>query len=288
MPGSTRECAQWHEVVVNDTCLSIIPSGSSLTLEQFLYINTDIKPDCSNLLLGESYCVKPVNPVEVPATTTFAQPPPSTTAPIVIPSPTLNPRAPGTIDGCATYQDYTPSPSDIDPISFPPANWTTVSNTCAYVAQQNGVAVQDLIAWNPSLTQENCTLASGYSYCVVKTVETTTATFITTTLGGDSPVPTGATSTSATGQGSSITAAPSTSTTTSLPVSTTSTAAPPAQTQPGVIDSCKKFHTVVSGDYCFALTQEYGISLDQFYEWNPTVGTDCRNLWLGYDVCVGV
>ncbi|KAF4161886.1 hypothetical protein CNMCM6936_002900 [Aspergillus lentulus] len=71
--------------------------------------------------------------------------------------------------------------------------------------------------------------------------------------------------------------------TTSSPVAT-----PPAPTQPGAAVNCTKWHTVVSGDGCQAIAAQYGISLANFYLWNPGVGSDCSTLWLGYAVCVGV
>lgn len=63
---------------------------------------------------------------------------------------------------------------------------------------------------------------------------------------------------------------------------------PPAPTQPGAVSSCMKWHEVVSGDGCWAIANEYSISLDDFYKWNPGVGSDCSKLWSGYAVCVGV
>ncbi|PYH97518.1 hypothetical protein BO71DRAFT_396087 [Aspergillus ellipticus CBS 707.79] len=78
------------------------------------------------------------------------------------------------------------------------------------------------------------------------------------------------------------------------PTTTTSTTTssggtrPPAPTQPRAIATCKKRHTVVQGDGCWAIANKYGITLDQFYSWNPGVGTSCSSLWLGYAVCVGI
>ncbi|KAH8896916.1 hypothetical protein GQ53DRAFT_639509, partial [Thozetella sp. PMI_491] len=69
---------------------------------------------------------------------------------------------------------------------------------------------------------------------------------------------------------------------------TTTSAGPPAPTQSGVISTCNKWYIVQSGDGCWAISNSYGISLDDFYAWNPSVGTDCSNLWLGYAVCVGI
>jgi LysM repeat protein len=46
---------------------------------------------------------------------------------------------------------------------------------------------------------------------------------------------------------------------------------------------------VASGDTCQKIVDKYGgFSLDQFYGWNPAIGTDCSGLWVDYYVCVGV
>jgi LysM repeat protein len=45
---------------------------------------------------------------------------------------------------------------------------------------------------------------------------------------------------------------------------------------------------VASGDTCSAVASKAGISLSNFYKWNPKVGSSCQSLYLGYYVCVGV
>lgn len=62
----------------------------------------------------------------------------------------------------------------------------------------------------------------------------------------------------------------------------------PAEIQTGANPSCTRWHVIVSGDGCWAIANNAEISLDDFYAWNPTAGTDCSALWLGYAVCVGV
>jgi LysM repeat protein len=62
----------------------------------------------------------------------------------------------------------------------------------------------------------------------------------------------------------------------------------PSPVQPGMVAGCNKFHLVASGDYCSKIVSNYGINLQDFYSWNPTVGESCAGLWLGYYVCVGV
>jgi hypothetical protein len=65
--------------------------------------------------------------------------------------------------------------------------------------------------------------------------------------------------------------------------------APTGPTFPNMAANCNAFHTVVSGDGCWSITVEYGITLAQFYEWNPDIADDCgTNFWLGSAYCVGV
>ncbi|KAI1840788.1 hypothetical protein JX266_012995 [Neoarthrinium moseri] len=73
---------------------------------------------------------------------------------------------------------------------------------------------------------------------------------------------------------------------TSTAVITTTSAATSAPTQPGTAEDCKKYHTVVNGDGCWAIATDNGLTLDEFYALNPGVGSDCSALWLGYAVCV--
>ena len=64
--------------------------------------------------------------------------------------------------------------------------------------------------------------------------------------------------------------------------------ATPSPIQPGMTSNCDSFHLVASGDTCAAIASSAGITLANFYSWNPSVGTGCDTLWLGYYVCTGV
>jgi LysM repeat protein len=64
--------------------------------------------------------------------------------------------------------------------------------------------------------------------------------------------------------------------------------ATPTPYQAGLTAHCGRFHLVVSGDYCAAVAEAAGISLDQFYQWNPAVRSTCSDLYLGYYVCIGL
>ena len=37
---------------------------------------------------------------------------------------------------------------------------------------------------------------------------------------------------------------------------------------------------------CASVLKENGITIAQFYQWNPEVGEQCSNLWLGKPVCI--
>ncbi|MCJ1456788.1 hypothetical protein MMC28_007153 [Mycoblastus sanguinarius] len=57
-------------------------------------------------------------------------------------------------------------------------------------------------------------------------------------------------------------------------------------TASGEVAGCEQFYTVKSGDSCTNIETTYGISFTQFYAWNPSIGKNCENLWLGYAYCV--
>ncbi|KAK2610141.1 hypothetical protein N8I77_003595 [Diaporthe amygdali] len=59
--------------------------------------------------------------------------------------------------------------------------------------------------------------------------------------------------------------APSPTTTSQAP--TTTAVSPPGPTQPGIVANCNKWHVVVSGDGCWSIANQYGISLETFYLW---------------------
>ncbi|WQF75116.1 Putative LysM domain-containing protein [Colletotrichum destructivum] len=86
---------------------------------------------------------------------------------------------------------------------------------------------------------------------------------------------------------------PTTSTTTTSPPPATTTrpsngVETPQPTQPGMVDNCNKFYFVKQGDTCQVVTSGAGITLDQFYAWNPSVGSTCSGMWTNVHVCVGV
>ncbi|KAK8116045.1 LysM domain protein [Apiospora sp. TS-2023a] len=165
-------------------------------------------------------------------------------------------------------------------------------DTCDSVADNWGLSTDDFAALNPGV---NCpTLAIGHRYCVLGSVSSAP-----TTTAANPPAPTKA----------------PTKTDVETRPTTTAAAGHHSPSQPGLAENCDKFHLVESSDSCYSLAQSNGISLDQFYKWNPYIDTskpsptpspfihidvrlevstdretlklDCGNLWADYWVCVG-
>ncbi|KAI1198830.1 hypothetical protein F5X97DRAFT_333134 [Nemania serpens] len=58
----------------------------------------------------------------------------------------------------------------------------------------------------------------------------------------------------------------------------------------GYVSNCAAVYTVKAGDTCDKIRSNYGnvFDLNQFYSWNPEVNSQCTNLAIGEQVCVGV
>ncbi|KAH7198843.1 uncharacterized protein B0J16DRAFT_47006 [Fusarium flagelliforme] len=59
----------------------------------------------------------------------------------------------------------------------------------------------------------------------------------------------------------------------------------PLPIQPGMVKDCDRFHLVQKNEVCLEVTDNYGISFEQFKKWNPTVGDQCEYMWADAYVC---
>ncbi|KAI0413503.1 carbohydrate-binding module family 50 protein [Xylaria grammica] len=134
-------------------------------------------------------------------------------------------------------------------------NWAVAmsSDTCESIADDNFISLSDLYIYNPSLSASSCPLIVGDSYCVEEN------------FGVPPPPPTSSTTSSTTGNGIST----------------------PSPVQTGIASNCNKFYYVQDGDTCSVIAALYGITLAQFYAWNPAAGSTCATLGLHDYVCVG-
>jgi hypothetical protein len=161
-----------HQVQDTDTCDSII-AGAGITVSPSIFVawNPNIDAVCSNLynLVGMYICLsRPAGLLTPNITVPDATAPATATAwpTIYPPVETQLPMAPGTLTGCQTYVNY----RDVtiqDTFYQPEAVlFNENANQCTYVAMNNEIRLDDLLSWNPSLSEANCALAAGYSYCV--------------------------------------------------------------------------------------------------------------------------
>jgi hypothetical protein len=79
-------------------------------------------------------------------------------------------------------------------------------------------------------------------------------------------------------------------TTTNTPTATTTGngISTPTPTQSGMVSNYNTFYHAESGDNCSGIVSANGITLDNFYAWNPAVGSTCATLGAGYYVCVNI
>ncbi|GIZ44486.1 hypothetical protein CKM354_000768300 [Cercospora kikuchii] len=178
-PSSNARCGKWYEVVSGDTC-DIVSIRHELSLRDFYFLNPHIDSECTNLWLATSYCVQAVGSITTysgyPTTTNFitlsstsfqtatATP----TEPFTVPTrepELLLPRASGTIEGCVKYQNYVKlEPGSREDL----VKAETRMNSCSFVADFSGTTIDKLRSWNPSLSESDCRLQPGFSYCVLR------------------------------------------------------------------------------------------------------------------------
>ena len=152
----------------------------------------------------------------------------------------------------------TPSPIQTGMVSDCDAFYQVVGgDTCATIASDYGISLEDFYEWNPAVGDTCANLLAEDYVCVGITGDSAAAT--------------------------STTAVSATSTT-----SSSGGVATPTPYETGMVDDCDSFHLVESGDTCATIASDADITLDDFYEWNPTVGDTCSGLWMDYYVCTGI
>ncbi|CAK7205840.1 hypothetical protein SEUCBS139899_008619 [Sporothrix eucalyptigena] len=158
----------------------------------------------------------------------------------------------------------------------------TSTDTCASIAAAWNLSLPLFEAYNPKVgTDCSGGVFEGETYCVelnygLSAMPTDPAS--TPPL----PSPTSGDSGSTGGSGGSPT-------TTEDATPTAPNGSPiPSPVQDGISPDCISFYKVSSGDTCAKVVKKFSsITLDDFYAWNPAVGTDCSGLWLDTYVCVG-
>ncbi|OGM41739.1 LysM domain protein [Aspergillus bombycis] len=157
--------------------------------------------------------------------------------------------------GATTTTAVGPSPTQTGLISSCNAfYYVQKDDSCWGIANSYGnFTVEQFYSWNPAVKADCSGLQPSYYVCVGV-----------------------AGSTSSTTTSKATTASP------------TTTSAPHSPQQSGIISSCNNYYFVEAGDGCVLIATKHGITLGDFYAWNPAVGSSCSSLQAGYWVCVGV
>lgn len=155
--------------------------------------------------------------------------------------------------------------------------WYVVSKgeTCEDVLQDNGIPMWALHEWNPSIGSNCEKMQVDAAYCVAgpgwqtidadatQTPKSTRTSTATEEISATVP----------TTKESTVSTAKNTVKTTAKNTVTRSAPGPPAPTQSGIVKNCQEWYVTEKGDGCQAIADQFKITLKQFYEWNPAVGS---------------
>ncbi|KAL8918130.1 MAG: hypothetical protein Q9172_005557 [Xanthocarpia lactea] len=170
-------------------------------------------------------------------------------------SPAAGTYTPSTIAGATVTQVGVYATTTIMPPSPTPFGTTAQcgryyqaqsGDYCQQISLNNSISVPLFEAINPSINDACTNLNPGFYYCVFPTQNWNE------TSSGASSI----------------------------------TVAAPAPTPSGTTNACYTWHTVVTGDYCAKLQQQYSVTLAQLQRWNPQLNAACDNLLLGDAYCV--
>lgn len=296
-------CNKFHKVVSGDTC-SVLASSNGISLDNFYAWNPAVGSSCASLLLDFYVCIgiigqggsttsKPGNGISTPGPVQTGIVSNCNSFHLVVSGDTCPDIAsksgisldnfyawnPAVKTDCTSLLlgDYvcigiiggttvkptsttskpgngisTPGPIQTGMIGSCNSFHLVVSgDTCADIASKSGITLANFYAWNPAVKTDCTSLILGDYVCV-------------NIVGGTTIKPTS----TSTNPGNGITT--------------------PTPTQTGMVSNCNSFYLVVTGDACAAIASSKGISLDNFYKWNPAVKTDCSGLWVSYYVCVNI
>lgn len=136
-PGAVASCTAWYSSTPDDTCATILAMFGRFSQADFVSWNPSLNSACSNLQPSLYYCVA------VPGT-------PSTRTAAYTSTTTATGSAAALPTGCTSTW------------------YVGTDDTCAYVADVNGLSLSQFVALNPQLdaSPSRCFLDSGSTVCV--------------------------------------------------------------------------------------------------------------------------
>ncbi|KAH4183220.1 hypothetical protein HBI16_217600 [Parastagonospora nodorum] len=260
-PGLIDSCTDFYFAVDSDRCDSIVAKYSTFTYDDFVKWNPAVGSSCSGIWAQTWYCVAVPGTPTVRPSLTSATPTPTGAGK---PSPTRE----GMIDTCNKF------------------HFVAENENCDTLIKMYGTfTFEEFLKWNPAVGSNCGGLWKSTYFCVgVPTAATTAKPTITRSTFATSTRPSTSTFTMAcilqfvNGQYYCV----------EDPKSCNPNA--PENPQPSPICGCKRWHKVADKDNCDTIIKRYSISRADFNSWNSKIndGGDCKTLWLGYNVCVGI
>jgi LysM repeat protein len=310
--GTTLECGKWYKANSGDTC-SVISVAYNIAVSLFKLINPSIDSGCDNITPGLYYCVQPVAGWNTTASNT-------TTAAVVTPP---GPTPTGTTSQCYEWYVVQPNDTcSIIEASFGitfaqivqwnpsidsncynlmlnesycvsgPSNTTsvtatttlagstvasTVSSTTTTVSSPSTSSSTGSATVSPPAPTPSGTTSQCYEWYVVHSADScnkieTTYSISFAQLQAWNPSLDSACSNLIAGEAYCVAGA-----TTATTATTTATASPTA-------GACLQTYTVVGGDTCYTIDQQFGITQAQLTSWN-SLDANC-DIYAGQVLCV--
>ncbi|KAL4733764.1 hypothetical protein BDV11DRAFT_175388 [Aspergillus similis] len=273
-PDETNSnCGEYYLVESGQDC-GTITTQFEITLNDFLFLNPQVWENCTNLMKDYYYCVRPVGYI----TSYPGYGGSTTTEPFVQTPSTPVPENP--LANYSSSQPVIPIADDTRRDCYDGLNdryifFDNVTENeaadCWSLAGVVGITDEELILWNPSLSQNStsvgppsvittnsvtmtitynpfaypCTLAENTSYCIAVASPTTTT---------EGQVPAIAT---------------------------------PAPRAAGEIANCTVWFQILSErDTCETILDNYWLAFEELYAMNPSIKDDCSGLVMGTYYCI--
>jgi len=165
--GTSTRCARYYVFTGEENCADIT-LAAAISPKDFYFLNPSLNNTCTNIIQGESYCIRPVGNIgtysNYPTTSTrrssgcfYSDGEPCITVDTVL-SPAT--RAPGTWgkDKCRIYLSWTETDNQDVNEEF---------NSCYEIARRYKTTIEELKRWNPSLVDASpCIIKKENRYCV--------------------------------------------------------------------------------------------------------------------------
>ncbi|KAL8285042.1 hypothetical protein RB601_006533 [Gaeumannomyces tritici] len=130
---------------------------------------------------------------------------------------------------------------------------------CGSVIRKNNIKLSQLVAWNPSVNPDCSGMWADVHVCAA-TLDGGADSSPGQTTPGQQPTPPS--------QGNGVQT--------------------PSPVQDGMTARCKTFHFVRQGESYWGISNQYGISVEDFVRWNPAARSDCSGLWADTYACVAL